>query len=384
MLNLEFGKKIVSRLRMPRVKYEPLVKVLVSKDAILHNYRVFKNKYQKLEFAPVLKSNAYGHGLVETASILDSLHPPFMAVDSFFEALVLRRAAIKSPILILGHVQEELYRKKTLKNLVFGILDLENLANIAKTLSLPLRFHLKVDTGMNRQGVALSKLDEAIALIKNNQDVILEGFFTHFADADNEDRSRTKKQIEAWNGAVKKIRAGFPGIKYFHATATAGVYYSNEVDANVSRLGLGLFGINPSPFDKIYLKPALSLTSIISLVKDIAAGERVGYGGTFEAKEPMKIATIPAGYNEGVDLRLSSQGQVLVGKTLCPIIGRVSMNITTIDITKMPESKLGQEVILISSDPMMPNSVENIAKLCNAIPYEILVRIPSNLRREVI
>ncbi len=377
-------KKIISKITAPRVKYEPLIEVRVFKDAILHNLNEFQKTYPKLKFAPVLKSNAYGHGLVEVAKILDIQNLPFFMVDSFYEALVLKQNQIKSKILILGYVRTCEIISNKLNNVSYGIIDLEQLKNLVHKLNQPRFFHLKIDTGMHRQGILTEQVEQAIKLIKQNPNFILEGLCTHYADADGETADFTQSQIQKWNRAATEFKKHFPDIKYLHTSNTAGSHYSSQFDANVGRTGLGLYGINPSPFAKLNLKPALEMVSVISSLKTIPAGEKVGYGITFTAQKDMVVATVPVGYNEGVDRRLSSKGFFKVGDVFCPLVGRVSMNISSIDVSNITDAKLEDETVIISSDKDGRNSVENVAKLCDCIPYEILVHIPQHLRRNVI
>ena len=412
-------KKIIDKLSAPRVEYEPLIEVRIFKSALLNNLSEFKKQYPKLDFVPVLKSNAYGHGLVEVAKILDDQGAPFFMVDSFFEALVLRRAGIKTKILILGYNRAEQILGNKLKNVSFGIIDFSQLQNLIHKVETPQTFHLKIDTGMHRQGVLIEQVEQAIKLIKSNPNFILEGVCSHFADADGESKEFTQKQISEWNKVVKIFKKGFPAvgrhsegvhpteesqikkevlhpsdafrvqddatsIKYFHTSNTAGAFYTSQADVNVGRLGIGLYGINTSAFQKLNLQSALEMVSIISSIKKIEAGEKVGYGITFESISPMTVATVPVGYTEGMDRRLSSKGFYKIGNSFCPVIGRVSMNMSSIDVTAIKELNLEQEVVVISSNKLDKNSVENIAKICECIPYEVLVKIPSSLKRIVI
>lgn len=383
ILDLRF-KNIVSRLFKPRVEYQPLIEVRVFKDAILHNLNEYIKRYPKLQFAPVLKSNAYGHGLVDVASILDNKNLPFFMVDSFYEALVLRQAGVRSKILILGYCREGQILNNKLKNCSFGIIDFQQLQNTISKLKQPQSFHLKIDTGMHRQGILMEEVQKATELIKSNENFILEGVCTHFAVADAPESSFTEAQIKKWNGLVKIFKVAFPKIKYFHACNTAGTAYSDEIDANVSRLGIGLYGISPVPTTNLNLQPALEMVSIISSLKTIPAGEKIGYGITFESQKPMRVATVPVGYNEGVDRRLSNKGHYKLGGVFCPLVGRVSMNISSIDVTQVPDVKLEDEVIIISQNKTDKNSVENMSKMCECTPYEILVHVPQHLRRVVI
>jgi len=375
--------KIFNRMRSPHINYQPLIEVRVFKDAILHNLHEYQKKYPKVKFAPVLKSNAYGHGLVEVAKILDKEDTAFFMVDSFYEALILRRADIKTKILILGYCRPKQLLENTLGNVSFGIMDLEVLKNLAAKAKKNINIHLKIDTGMHRQGILLAQVEEAIRLIKSNKNIFLEGVCSHFADADSQDQEFTKAQIVEWNKAVKIFKQNFPEIAYYHFANTAGTFYSESIDANVCKAGIGLYGINTSPFTEMNLKPVMEVASIISSIKNIPAGDKVGYNITYQAKHAMRVATVPVGYNEGVDRRLSNKGGYKVAGIFCPLAGRVSMNITTIDVTDVPNVKLEDEVIVISHNRTDANSVENIAKMCGCIPYEVLVHLPSNLRRVV-
>ena len=188
-------KKIWEIISRPRVRYDPLVKVFIDSDALRSNYKAFAGQFPGLAIAPVLKSNAYGHGLREVASVLDSVHAPFFAVDSFYEALVLRRAGVKTPILIIGYTREDLIRRKTLRNVAFTVADLHVLSELAVSLKRPQRIHLKVDTGMHRQGVMPHEVPIALDCFKKNPNLILEGVYSHLSDADNPDPTFTNKQI---------------------------------------------------------------------------------------------------------------------------------------------------------------------------------------------
>jgi alanine racemase len=400
--------KVIKRIQMqdilrkifrPRINYQPLIEIRISKAAILHNLETFKKTYPKFQFAPVLKSNAYGHGLVEVAEILDNQNLPFFMVDSFYEALILRRAFIKTKILILGFVRMQEILENKLKNVSYGIIDLEVLKKLSANASHPINIHLKLDTGMHRQGILLEEVNEAIKLIKKNQNLILEGVCSHLADADGETEDFTNKQIQIWNELVLQFKKEFPEIKYFHLSNTAGANYEQQIDANVSRLGIGLYGfetrsgvvapfMEPSKPDKsgnynMQLQPALEMRSIITSIKTIPAGGKVGYNITYTASGQTKVATVPVGYNEGLDRRLSNTGFVKIGNTFCPIVGRVSMNMCSVEVTGV-DVKLEDEVILIGSNSLDKNSVQHIAKLSGQIPYEVLVKIPQYLKRIII
>jgi alanine racemase len=176
----------------------------------------------------------------------------------------------------------------------------------------------------------------------------------------------------------------FSSIRYVHISASAGTFYSSFTPGNVARLGLSLYGIKANPKADLDLKPAMQIESQISSVKEIGPSEGVGYNLTYRTPAQAKIATVPMGYYEGVDRRLSNLGFYSVGGVACPIVGRVSMNITSTDVSAVPNVKLGDPVVVLSANPVDANSVENIAKQIKTIPYEILVHIPQSLRRVIV
>lgn len=380
---MNFGaiiRKVKSRI-LP-VNLPSLITIYINKGAILENLSAYGQAYPELEFAPVLKSNAYGHSLVPVARILDFQRLPFLIVDSYYEARLLRDNNIKTPILIIGYVEPQIMLKSRLAKISFCITSLEQLEQLAGS-SRKLNLHLKIDTCMHRQGVLVSQLQQVIQIFKDNSNLNLEGISSHLADADNIESKSVSKQIKNWTKARDITMQNFPKINYSHISATAGVLHTDENTHNLARLGLGLYGISLADNPKITLKPALSMQTIISGVKKISKGDTVGYNDTFVAPRDMLIATIPAGYAEGVDRRLSNRGQVEVNGILCPIIGRVSMNITIIDVSDAPAVKLGDSVTIISDDNASPISISNIATTCQTIPYEILVHIPAHLRRVI-
>lgn len=364
-----------------RFAYEPLVEVRISPGAILHNLKIFRELDKKLAIAPVLKSNAYGHGLVEIAKIVDGENIPFLCVDSYFEALILRNEGIRSPILVIGYTPTKNILESRLKDVAFGIVNIEGLRELSEA-DHPAHIHLKIDTGMHRHGISMDEIDEATRLIRANKRIVLEGVYSHLADADTPNSKHTEMQIKNWNSVVEEFKREFPNIRYFHLAATSGVSLPN-IDANALRIGIGLYGFNTSTHE-LDLQPALEMVTRITSTRTLQKGASVGYNATFAVPNEMRVATIPVGYYEGLDRRLSNKGNVLVRNTPCLIVGRVSMNITSFDVSKVPNVKVGDLVTVISNHHEDSNSVQNIARLCETIPYDILVHIPAHLRRVVI
>lgn len=379
-------KSFLKKLFRSDSGHHPLITINISRSAIEHNLREFKKLMPNVRIAPVLKSNAYGHGLKEVAEILKNEQAPFFVVDSFFEARTLRNEGYKFPLLILGYSSTEVILENTLKDVRFAITGLDALKELAQaSTSKTISIHLKVDTGMHRQGISLDEVDEACTVIGTSRHIFLEGICSHFADADNRDPAFTSKQILLWDDVVKKVMEYFPQLPYYHISATAGHIY-DKAKANVSRLGIGLYGVYYGVWAEnlLSLKPALEMKSILSGVKKIKTGDCVGYACTFVAPNDMTIATVPVGYYEGVNRRLSNNGFLKIGTQEVPIIGRVSMNITTVDISSLPYAKRGDEVVIISNVPKDQNSMENMARLCGNIPYEVSVYIPAHLKRVIV
>lgn len=380
--------KLLTWLSRRRFPYEPLIVVEISRSRLLHNLSEFKKLAPNGSIAPVLKSNAYGHGLSEVASILEREPSiPFFIVDSYFEAVALRAKGIGKPILIIGYTRPETVKESRIKNVAFTITSLETLEALGGA-SRAIRIHLKIDTGMHRQGILPEEAEKAISLIRDNASLALEGICTHLNDADNVDHSYTHEQIALWNGLAEKFRSGFPALKYVHASATDGHRFTETIDASVSRLGIGLYGLseNEELLQRLDLQPVMKVKTIVTGIKRLKRGETVGYGNTFIAPNDMTIATIPFGYFEGLDRRLSNKGSVEVGRdrALCPIVGRVSMNIATIDISNASDAKIGDEVVVIGDDPERPNSFAEMARLCGTITYEGAARIPGHLKRAIV
>src|SRR3989338_8894920 len=378
-------KKLFRFLRNLRFRHTPLVEITISKERLLSNLHFFQKNNQGLGIAPVLKSNAYGHGLALVAKIVDKENIPFIIVDSYHEALVLRNEGIRSKILIIGYTPLDNILKQKLHNVALTIVSLEQLQEISKHLKRPAKFHLKIDTGMHRQGILPASVNYAVSLIRANPKIILEGICSHLAEADSIRQEFTKNQITVWNEVVERFKQEFTNITYFHLLLSSGAFYSKSITANVLRLGISLYGIDPSERKRIpELLPVLEMKSIISGTKIISKGEHVGYGITFEASKNMRIATIPSGFYEGVDRRLSNKGFVKIGDTFCPIVGRVSMNITTIDVSEVTNATLNTPVTIISKNYLDKNSIEESAKLAGTSSYDLLVHIQQGLRRRVV
>lgn len=358
-----------------RKKFSRKMKVLntieLSSVALRHNYKYFAKKHPESKICPVLKSNAYGHGLIKIATICEKLRAPYLIVDSFYEAFEIKKAGIKTPCLIIGYTLPENYQHMSFANVAVTILDIATIHALGR-LNKKIKVHLKIDTGMHRQGVSLDELPEALELIKKYKKLELEGVCTHLADADNPKKTFTSKQVKEFKDAVKKI-----DVKWKHISATAGAGVIKSKDFNMIRLGLGIYGDSPIEKDAKKLRPVMKFSSTIIDIKNLKKGDCVSYGCKFTAKQNMKIGIIPAGYYEGVDRRLSNKGYVFYGNLKCKILGRVCMNLTVIDLSKVKGARKGARVDFIKGN------VQEIAKLCETISYVVWTKIAPTIRRIV-
>lgn len=341
----------------------------VSKSAVRKNVRAFRALLgKKIKLYAVVKSNAYGHGLLQFSGLASEYGVDGFCVDSVVEGVKLRTHGITKPILVLGYTLPALYAAAAEHGITVTISNKEALVawNKAKVKS---QFHLKVDTGMHRQGFQLTDVS---ALIEKLPITHFVGVYTHFAMAKNAiDMAFTEKQLAVLKEAcVLFEQAGFDNLMR-HASATGGTLLGKEFYMDMVRVGIGLYGIWPSAElevqlgKKITLTPALSLHSVISEIKEIKKGEGVGYDLTERVERDTLLAVIPIGYWHGIPRAASSIGSVYVGAKPAKIIGRVSMDMVVVDVTGIP-CKVGAEVRITPLE---------LARSINASPYEVITRI---------
>ena len=348
-----------------RKRYKTLNTVRINAEALLKNLKLYQNILPDQAICPVLKSNAYGHGLTTVAKILDSENLEFLVVDSLYEAYELKKARIKTPILILGYTFPENLKKGLPFH--FAASDIETAAHLAK---LGLKAHLEVDTGMARTGFPLENLRKTLQELK---DLNLVGLFSHFADADNpSDPTYTKEQSKRFRRAIKITREEGFNPKHIHISNSAGALKAEAPDLNMARIGISLYGaslLEEEPKLKD-LKPVMKVVSTIIASRELKAGESVSYNCTFTAKKDMRIGVIPFGYYEGIPRSLSNTP---------PFLGRICMNHAIIDLTDS-DLQIGDEFIVYSADPNHERSFKNLAKKAQTIPYELMTNIAESIR----
>ena len=368
-----------------RPKYTPLNRIEILSQNILHNVSVLKKQQKQAEIVPVIKSNAYGHGIEEICSILGKSAVKMLAVDSFPEAQKVYKYSSKK-VLLIGESALDCYEFFDVKRTEFCVYNIETfkkLASFKKNISV----HLFINTGMNREGI--QDLEIFLENTKEEQKHInIIGVCSHLASADSEsDLNKEQEKIFFENVNILKSHNISP--KYVHLGNSAGTFLLKNKKLNLFRTGISFYGYNPFPQDHPLftkaqkLKPALRVMSKIVSIQSLKKGEKVSYNETFRAKKNTKIAVIPFGYFEGLDRRLSNNFSVYIQGKEVKIAGRVCMNLTCLDIGNL-DINIGDEVEIFSEKPEQKNSVQAMATQEKTISYEVLVKLQGDLRREVI
>ncbi len=362
----------------------------VDTKALAHNYKALRGAISAdCRLMAVAKSNAYGHSLLDFAREIEKLGEDWIGVDSIVEAIALREAGIVAPIFVLGYTLPEMLSRAAELDISIAVSTFETLAAIsAGNFSKKLKIHIKVDTGMHRQGFQEGEMTRVIDEVKKLVDKIeVEGLFTHFAAAKNPAfPQRTLAQLalfEKWAEAFKQ--AGFNPIK--HTCASGGALIFPQAHFDMVRVGIAMYGLYASKEtesfskDKIDLQPILSWRTLIGEVKKVPKGDRVGYDFTEEFQRDSKIAICPIGYWHGYPRSLSSIGHVIVNGKKARVIGRVSMDMITIDVTDVPDVKVGDVVTLIGTDGSETVSAGDLADLVDGSLYEMITRLNPLIKR---
>ena len=340
-------------------------------------------------YMAVIKANAYGHGATRCARILEAESADWFGVATMEEGVELRQAGITRPILILGGIwpgQEIHFRNFDLTPLIFTMDQAERVNNDARSASMTTRVHVKIDTGMNRIGFRPEQASEAATRMAELNYIEVEGVMTHFAAADMVSESKfSNQQISIFHSAVDAFLCAGHRPKIIDlANSPAAVAYPHS-RAKLVRIGGLLFGVTgdliPKIIDQPELKPVMSIYSKIAMMKVVPKGESVGYNRTFTAERDSLIATVPIGYNDGYDRSLSNKGEMIVRGTKVPVVGRISMDWTTIDVTEVPEARVGDQVIVLGAEGQRSITAEDIARTVGTISYEVTCGIGPRVPR---
>jgi alanine racemase len=363
--------------------------VEVDNRALRNNYETFRRLIGKnCRLMAVAKSNAYGHDFLQFSKEMERLGADFIGVDSMTEALRLRQEGIKSRLLILGYTLPEWYRPAQDLDIALTVSSLASLGTLTGPALLDpakkLKIHLKFDTGMHRQGFSPQAVGPVLREAGKIPNLEIEGLFTHFAAGDNPEA--TRQQLARFQEIAQAVEAS--GLKPMKHTAnTAATLLLPESHLDLVRVGIGLYGLWPSKAAKnncgpgLALQPALSWRAIISEVKTVAAGEKVGYDFTEALARESKLAVIPIGYWHGFRRNLSSLARVLVRGQRAKVIGLVSMDMVVIDVTDIPGAALGDIVTIIGKDGKEEITAYEMAELSQTSPYETITCLNPKMKK---
>jgi len=356
---------------------------------LAHNIKEVRRVTKKESIVmAVVKANGYGHGSLDVAKVSLENGADRLAVATLSEAIELRRADIKAPILILGYTPESQYNMVVENDIIQTIYTLESgkeLSKVAKSLNKNAKLHIKIDSGMGRIGFkseesSIGKI-EKISKLPNLE---IEGIFTHFAKADEIDKTYTERQFKNYEWVIKKLEDRNINIPIKHVSNSAATIDLPEYNLNMVRGGIMIYGLYPSEEvdkEKVKLKPAMTLKAKISHLKEVPEDTGVSYGQIFVTERKSKIATIPIGYADGFTRLLTSKAEVSIGGKRAPIVGKICMDQCMIDVTDIDNVKVGDEVVLFGDGENGVPHIDEIAEKLDTINYEIVCMVGRRVPR---
>jgi alanine racemase len=355
-------------------------------DALGHNLHAIRRRTgNAVATMLVVKADAYGHGAVAVAHHALRCGVAALGVGTSAEALELRRAGVRAPILVLGTVVDEEASEALRHGVHVAIHSADRcqmLEDLAQRLGVRAWVHLKIDSGMGRLGVMPSRALELLRRIKSSSHLQLTGVMTHLASPLGALDERTNEQLEVFDRAIQAARRANLLEGRLHACNSAGIFTGLGTRYDMVRPGISAYGILPEDLPgHVELQPVLSLHTQVVFLKDLPAGASVGYGSTWRSDSGTRIAILGLGYSDGVSWRLSNRGQVLVRGRRAPIIGRVSMDYLTVDVGSVPGVRVGDTVTLIGRQGDQEIRVEELARLAETIPYELTCSVGKRVER---
>ncbi len=318
----------------------------------------------------IIKANAYGHGMLKIAKKSEELGIDFFGVAFLEEAEKLRKNNIKSDILIFNYIDEKDIIDITQNNYKITLYSLEQLEKYYKILGNKLKqikFHININTGMNRLGINMQELKEL-----DKYDINIEGAYSHFSNA-GDDENETEKQYNKYQKSLKILeKMGFD-IKIKHISNSAGVFQNKKYSLDYVRVGMALYGLQPLNYN-LDLKPVMTIKTVVSNIRNIKKGENIGYGKN-TSKKDIKIAIIPIGYSDGYLMSLSKKGYVLIGGEKCNIVGEVCMEQIIVDINNIKNISVGDEVVILGKQKSKEITAEMLGKMANTVPDDIVCKL---------
>lgn len=376
------GEKIISEA----MKFYRPTFVEIDLDAIRHNLRKIKQLVGKdIKILGVVKADAYGHGMQELSRVIAKEGVDYLGVSSLDEARGLRKGGIKNKIIVLGTILPEEAEGVLRFNVIQAVSDLA----IARLLSMlgqrrnrNIKVHIKIDTGMGRLGFWHEEAVCFVKKISSLKNIIIDGIFTHFPNAE-EDNVFTRRQIRDFNCLIEKLSSSNINIPLRHTSNSMALIDFKDAHMNMVRPGLIMYGLYPRKdlVKKLSLRPALKLKTRVIYVKRVPKGRSISYGRTYVAEKDTMIATIPIGYGDGYSRHLSNRADVLIRGRRAPIIGRVCMDMSMIDVGHVKNVKPGDEVVLIGRQGKKIITTEELARITDTIPYEVVCNIGPRVPR---
>ncbi len=340
------------------------------------NIRKIKEYVGDKTLLPVIKANGYGTYVNKDLDTLNQFDIVGVAIVD--EAIEIRKLGYKKDIFVLNQPFADEIEDIHRYDISVGISEITFIKKVIEG-NTKIKVHLEIETGMNRTGIKEQDLKKIIDLVKESPNFKVEGVYTHFSSADFDDEY-TKKQIEIFKRAVPIVLSEFKNIKYIHSSASNGLLNYNDGVSNTVRPGIIMYGYEPydNGLEKIKTKPICKLVSRISYLKELDAGESIGYSRKFITKEKMKIATIAIGYADGIRRNLTNKGFVVIRNEKVPIVGGVCMDSFMVDVTSIKDVSVGDEVYIWDNDKL---TVEEVAKLSDTINYEVICDISNRVPR---
>jgi alanine racemase len=365
----------------------------IDAKALGRNFRSLSHLAKPAQTMAVIKANAYGHGLLGCAAILKKAGAKWFGVDQLDEALALRKAGIRQPIVILGYTPLNRLAQAVKNDISFVAYNLNTFRALTRLKGKKAKVHVPIETGLTRQGVGEGELELILACLDQNRTRIeLEGVHTHFANIeDTKSRIYADHQLNEYKKAIGKFEAYklYPKVKHTASTAASILYSDTHFD--LVRTGIGLYGLWPSEDTRrrsqhrLKLEPVLSWKAMVAQVKEVKRGTPISYGLTERVRRDSKVAVLPVGYADGLDRAANSKrGHVLIGGKRCKILGRVCMNMTMVDVTDVKNVRPEDEVVLIGKQGKERITAEELATLGKTINYEIVTRLNWDIPRRVI
>ncbi len=355
--------------------------------ALAHNLAAVRAAAAGSQVYGVVKADAYGHGLVEVARTLEGAGVDGLCVALAEEGLSLRAAGVKAPLLVLNGAYGDAHARVLSEGLTPVVYSSEQLAAFAAVAGGGDRVgvHLKVDTGMARLGVEPVRLDALLDAMPAA--IRIDGVMTHLSSADSDDAA-TREQLARFEAALRQIRSRGHAPALVHAANSAGAFNYPGGRFDMVRAGIALYGVRPAvptgaepDVGEGTLRPVMSLRSEVIAVRELPVGESVGYDRTFTAIRPSRIATVPIGYGDGLLRAASNRASMLVRGQACPVAGRVSMDLTSLDVTDLPGCEVGDEVVVLGEQQGAVRTAEQLAADCGTISYEVLTAISQRVPR---